>query len=95
MWDYTNTLFFPRNIYSSRKTSVPYSKRETNHGDFRSKAGGLASEKVEALDNLAKEVWIRGQQSDCVIKAISCRLSGEGRSWRKDYKSGEVKVYKC
>lgn len=71
MWDYTNTLLFPRNIYSSRRTSVSYCKRETNHGDFRSKAGSLAGEKEEAADSLAKEVWIREQQSDWVIKAIS------------------------
>lgn len=72
MWDYSKTFFFPRIIYNSRSTAVSYSKRETNHRDFRFKAGGLAGEKEEAADNLAKEIWIRGQQSDCVIKAVGC-----------------------
>lgn len=59
MWEFINMFSSPRLIQSSRRTSRSYSKGEADNGDFRSKAGDLASEKEEAGDNLAKAIWIR------------------------------------
>ena len=64
MWDYTNRFYFPGTFIVQEGLKCLIAE-EADHGNFRSKAGGLAGEKEEAADNLGKEVWIRGQQSDC------------------------------
>lgn len=59
MWVYINMLSFLRHIYSSRKTSVSYSKGETTNGGFWFIAGGLASEKRGL-----QAIWLRSLGSD-------------------------------
>lgn len=56
---YIMMLSFPRHIYSSRRTSVPYPKGKANNGGFRSKTGGLASEKGRL-----ETIWLRRLSSD-------------------------------
>lgn len=61
-----NTISFPRPVYSSRRTFVPYSKGETKNESFRSKAGGLASEKRRL-----ETIWLRTLGSDDNTQAMS------------------------